>query len=241
MNYVIEILAGAIAILFVLCPHEFAHAFVAYKNGDPTAKIYGRMTLNPVKHLDPFGFVLFALVGFGWAKPVPINPDNFKRRRLGSFTTAIAGVCMNLLVAFIAQPLYYIAIRFLLPYAAVSVAADFFISLFITILRFIVVYNLYSVVFNLLPLYPLDGFRVLESFTREVNSVRSFLKKYGRLILAIFVLLSYFLDFAGEYFPVYVNGKLLYQYFDVFYYLGWFANNVIGCPIRIAWEWILTI
>lgn len=241
MNYVIEILAGAISILFVLCPHEFAHAFVAYKNGDPTAKIYGRMTLNPIKHIDPFGFVLFALVGFGWAKPVPINPDNFKRRRFGYFTTAIAGVCMNLIVAFIAQPLYYLAIRFILPYAAVSSAANFFVSLFITVLRFIVVYNLYSVVFNLLPLYPLDGFRVLESFTREVNPVRRFLKQYGRLILAIFVLISYFLNFAEVYFPVYVNGNLIYQYFNVFYYLGWFANNIIGYPIAIAWEWILTI
>lgn len=243
INYLINILAGAVAILFVLCPHEFAHAYIAYKNGDPTAKIYGRMTLNPVKHIDPFGFVLFALFGFGWAKPVPINPDNFKKRKLGLFTTAIAGVCMNFIIAFIAQPLYNLAIRFIAPYAVVSAVADFFISLLITILHLIVAYNLYSIVFNLLPLYPLDGFRVLQSFTRKINPVRRFLKNNGRTILIILIVISYCLDFAGNNFPIYINGEYvnIYQYFDVFYYLGWFAREVIGYPITIAWEWILTI
>ena len=118
MDIIISFLAGAVAILFVLCPHEFAHAYVAYKNGDPTAKIYGRMTLNPLKHLDPVGFILFALVGFGWAKPVPINANNFRNYKSGMFTTAIAGVCINLIIAFIAYPLYLVAYRFLSPFAS---------------------------------------------------------------------------------------------------------------------------
>ncbi|MGN0823829.1 MAG: site-2 protease family protein [Candidatus Coproplasma sp.] len=134
MNYVISLLAGAIAILFVLCPHEFAHAYVAYKNGDPTAKFDGRMSLNPLKHLDPFGFILFALVGFGWAKPVPVNSNNFRNRRVGMFTTAIAGVCVNYIIAFIAYPLYLLALRFLLPYCELSNAAEFFIDFLLKVL-----------------------------------------------------------------------------------------------------------
>ena len=97
----ITLFASVIAVLFVFIPHEFAHAFVAYKNGDATAKMYGRLTLNPLKHLDPIGCILCVFTGFGWAKPVPIYPYNFKKYRIGLFTTAIAGVVTNYLIAFI--------------------------------------------------------------------------------------------------------------------------------------------
>ena len=81
MNYIyyfIAVAAQFLAVIVVVTTHEFAHAFVAYKCGDPTAKFSGRMTLNPLKHIDPLGILMFALAGFGWAKPVPVNPYNFK-------------------------------------------------------------------------------------------------------------------------------------------------------------------
>ena len=77
MIYLVQLIASFLAVALVITLHEFAHAFVAYKCGDPTAKFSGRMTLNPIKHFDPLGILMFALAGFGWAKPVPINPYNF--------------------------------------------------------------------------------------------------------------------------------------------------------------------
>lgn len=163
--------ASVLAIIFVLVPHEFAHAAVAYANGDPTPKLNGRITLNPIKHFDPIGFVMCALVGFGWARPVPINSANFKHYKLGLFTTAIAGVVANYLIAFIVYPLYLLCATRLSD----NLGAEFLT----TLLRLIYSYNLSIAVFNLLPLYPLDGFRVLEALTKPWNKVRQFLGKYG--------------------------------------------------------------
>ena len=115
MNELLTITASIIAVLFVFVPHEFAHAFIAYKNGDPTAKMNGRLTLNPIKHLDPIGCILCIFTGFGWAKPVPIYPYNFKNYRRGLFTTAIAGVVINYIIAFLAYPLYLVVALYLIP------------------------------------------------------------------------------------------------------------------------------
>lgn len=234
MTTIIYYLSRIIAVIFVFAPHEFAHAYVAYKNGDPTAKVNGRMTLNPIKHIDPLGFVLCALVGFGWAKPVPINPDNFRKRKTGLFTTAIAGVVANYLVAFLAYLIYIIVIKFLGVYLGVSIAANFWITFLYTVLYIIFSYSVYSVVFNLLPLYPLDGFRVIQSFTREINPVRRFLKKYSQPILIVLLVWSFVCGILDDYVAI-------FTYFDVFYYLGWFARNIIAFPITIAWDWILKV
>ncbi len=243
MTRIIYYLAGIIAIIFVLCPHEFAHAYIAYKNGDPTAKFNDRMTLNPIKHIDPIGFLLFAIAGFGWAKPVPVNPDNFRNRKAGMFTTAIAGVTINLIIAFIAYPLFLVVEMFLTPFMSSSAVAAFFIELLLEILLLIYWYSLYSFVFNLLPLFPLDGFRVVESFTRQINPVRRLLRNYGRVILIGFIALSWVLGILSDMVPVYINGQYvpIFQYFDVFYYIGWFAKNIIGFPITAFWGWIFSL
>ena len=126
INDFIALLAGIAAVIFVLAPHEWGHAFVATKCGDGTPAAYGRLTLNPIKHLDPVGFICCALVGFGWAKPVPINPMNFKNYRRGLFLTAIAGVAVNYIVAFFAYLLYVLFVRFVLvPMSAASLFTEY--------------------------------------------------------------------------------------------------------------------
>ena len=229
---IITIFASLIAVFFVLIPHEFAHAFVAYKNGDPTAKMCGRLTLNPIKHLDPVGFILCIFTGFGWAKPVPIYPYNFKNYRVGLFTTAIAGVVTNYIIAFIAYPLYLLFSDVLLPLCGTE-AAWYTVEFISLIFYCIYFYGLTIFVFNILPLNPLDGFRVVESLTRESNPVRRFLRNYGQFILIFLVVESFICTKIAQY----TNLNYL-RYFNILgFYLDWCAK-IIGFPISAFWNLI---
>ena len=225
-------LASIIAVLFVFVPHEFAHAFIAYKNGDGTAKMYGRLTLNPIKHIEPIGIVLCILTGFGWAKPVPINPYNFRNYRKGLFTTAIAGVVVNYIIAFLAYPLYLVFTYY------VNVDQLYYLVYFFrTAFYLIFLYSLSVFIFNLLPLNPLDGFRVVESLTREVNPVRRFLKNYGYYILIGLVVESFLCNLL----LTYTNLNFI-KYFNILgYYVQWVARNIIGFPITALWNSIFKL
>ena len=211
--------------LFVLVPHEFAHAAVAVANGDPTPKLNGRLSLNPLRHFDPLGFVMCALVGFGWARPVPINSANFKNYKVGLFTTAIAGVVTNYIIAFIFYPLYLLSDI----YVGMGTAGGLFLT---TFLWLVFSYNLSIAVFNLLPLFPLDGFRVVESLTRPWNKVRQFLGKYGQTILLVLVFESFICRVAGSFYPI-------FESFDVLGYVMTFAVDIIGWPIQALWGLII--
>ncbi len=231
MSYLITIAASVIAVLFVFIPHELAHAFVAFKNGDYTAKMYGRLTLNPLKHIDPLGIVLCIFTGFGWAKPVPINPANFTHYRRGLCTTAVAGVITNYIIAFIAYPLYLVISVYALPEIEAATSLYYLVSFFDRIFFLIFLYSLSVFIFNLLPLYPLDGFRVVESLTREVNPVRRFLRNYGYYILIFLVLESFLCDKLVQY-----TDLSIFEYFDILGYVQWFARNIIGFPITALWN-----
>ena len=153
LTFLRNLLISAPAILIALTLHELAHGLVAYWCGDPTAKLMGRLSLNPLKHLDPVGTVLLVLAGIGFAKPVPVNPRNFKKPRLYDFLVSIAGVTMNLIlfIIFGTASLWYI------NFAPAQYVYEY-VYYFLTYCAQI---NASLAVFNLLPLPPLDGYHVV--------------------------------------------------------------------------------
>ncbi|CAN5623591.1 site-2 protease family protein [soil metagenome] len=194
---VFAIVAGVL--LYSLVLHELAHALVADRVGDPTARKLGRITLNPLSHLDPLGTLLLLVAGFGWAKPVPIKPQNFRHYRSGLFLVSIAGVVVNVSLAVLAlAALAGLGLRMdpdgaLIPLAG-SQAAGLLASEFgrnlLTGLVITARINLILAIFNLFPVPPLDGFKVLQAFTPgRVHSALWSLERYGfLLVIAVLVL-----------------------------------------------------
>ena len=170
-----------IVLLFSVIIHELAHGYVAYSLGDPTAKYAGRLTMNPLKHLDPLGSVILPLLLllatggqgpiFGWAKPVPINPYNFKDQKWGTLKVAISGPATNFAIAIF----FGLLIRIIgLPQTVP----------FIELLGIITIYNFLWGIFNLVPIPPLDGSWILFRFLPPgAESVKIFLQQYGLFIL----------------------------------------------------------
>lgn len=175
-----------IILIFSIVIHEVAHGYVAYLFGDTTAKYQGRLTFNPIKHIDPFGSIILPLLMIllpgglvlGWAKPVPVNPYNFKRRKLGEFFTSFAGPFSNILLAIV----FIILIR-LSPVLGVG---DTFIQLSFTI----VLINSVLAFFNLIPIPPLDGYRIISvAFPSQyVEKFEHFAQRFGIFIVLFFVL-----------------------------------------------------
>ena len=212
---IIELISKILALMLVLPLHEFAHAFVAVKSGDPTPKLYNRYTINPLAHFDLLGLACFAFAGFGWAKPVPVNPNNFRNYKKGCFFVSIAGVTANYLTAFIIYPL--LILTFFVP------NFGYFDDVLQLSLRYVFNFSLAFSVFNLIPIYPLDGFRVVDVFSKRRSKIYKFLRYQGIYLLYFLFLLSIFSDITGVW---QIN------------ILGYLLSKVVGyvsMPITLFW------
>ena len=190
-DWLLSLLFSLPAILIALSFHEFAHAWVANKMGDPTAKNAGRLTLDPVKHLDLIGTICLILFRFGWAKPVPINPRNFKNPRRDEILVSLAGIGMNVLISFVAFGVMFwliitkqVAVDSL-PFYGLLAATNANAIIF-NIVNMMFLINVFFAVFNLIPIPPLDGFHIISAiFIRKAGQAVSVLYRYGFLILII--------------------------------------------------------
>ncbi len=178
-SYLLSLLLGVIPSLLCITLHELSHGFVAWKLGDPTAKDAGRLTLNPLKHLDPMGLVMMLAFHVGWARPVPVNMNRFENPKRGMALTALAGPASNVLIAAFFLFLYglcYIPLK-------KSAVGGYFLQM----IQLTSVISIGLAVFNLLPIPPLDGSKILFSFLSD-GSYR-FLLRYERYVsLLLFAL-----------------------------------------------------
>jgi len=186
---VAAIIVLAVLILVAFPIHEFAHAYAAYRLGDSTARLFGRLTLNPAAHFDPAGGLILALsiilsggsFGFGWAKPTPVNPANLRGGQRGDALVALAGPLSNLILAAVAALIFRLieAMGASLPSMAVQVLFTFFSI------------NLALMIFNLIPIPPLDGSHVLYALLDPPTAwrARAFLSQYGTIILMVAIFL----------------------------------------------------
>ena len=183
-----EMVAGLPGLIIALSLHEYAHARAAVAMGDFTPRLMGRLTVNPMAHIDPIGLAMLFIARFGWAKPVVINPNNFRDRKKGEILVALAGPAMNFLLAFLALGVMLFLTHTLRMEMSYGLRA---------VLWLIVVYNINFGVFNLIPLPPLDGSRILMAvLPYEMQYRFAGLERYSMLIFIVFLatpILSYIL------------------------------------------------
>ncbi len=185
MNWMglLALFTNAVAALLCITFHELSHGYVAWKLGDPTAKLMGRLSLNPIKHLDPMGFLMMVFVGVGWAKPVPVNMQNFKNPKRGMALTALAGPVSNFLLAFVTVALCSLLYRFV-PSWELPVLALFYFLCNVAIL------SVGLGLFNLIPISPLDGSKVL--FSLLPDRIYYTILRYERYVMILLVALTFF-------------------------------------------------
>lgn len=192
----LQALAGLIAylsVLFIVMPtHEFAHSWAAKKEGDYTAYYLKRYTLAPLAHIDLKGFLCLLIFGFGWAKPVPVDPRNFKRGRKSEVRVALAGIITNLIEGVVFTGLLVAFLTFV-PYTP----SNFLYVMYYLFFSYGALVSLAMAFFNLLPVYPLDGFRVVEALTKPGNKYVEFVKHNTLFMyILVYVFASIYFNFT---------------------------------------------
>jgi len=186
-----EIVFSIIVLLFSVAIHEVSHGYVADRLGDPTARLAGRLTLNPARHLDLFGSIILPLILvilqtgiiFGWAKPVPYNPYNLKNPDRDSALIAIAGPISNFTIAIIFSIFLKVSIALASTIPLFTFAAALSVQ--------VILINIVLAVFNLVPIPPLDGSKILFAFLRPGSQVRMFLEQYGMFLVIAFIFFGF--------------------------------------------------
>lgn len=189
-EFITNLLILAPPLLLALTFHEYAHGYVAYRLGDPTAKSMGRLTLNPIKHLDPVGTIIFFLIQFGWARPVPVNPVFFRNPKKDMLLVALAGPAANLLAA-IACSLIAKGIALILAFMPATTIGDTFFVLLHALFTACVWINLVLCIFNFLPIPPLDGSRILTGILPHKMAM-GFMKLERYSLFVFLVLIVFF-------------------------------------------------
>ncbi len=195
-SVIISLVLSLPIIMLALVFHEVAHGYVAYKCGDPTAYNLGRLTLSPFKHLDPIGFLCMMLVGYGWAKPVPVNTRNFRNPKRGMALCAAAGPAANLILGLISAFLYGVCASLYL-FFMISGGQEFLINCLMwttTLFQLSALYNFLFMTFNLIPIPPFDGSRIFLHFlpTRLYFGVMRYERQIMFGLLIAFVILNQF-------------------------------------------------
>ncbi len=221
LRYILELLLIAPTVLIALSFHECAHAFVAYKLGDPTAKYMGRLTLNPIKHFDPIGALCMLICHFGWAKAVPVNMMNFKNPKRGMALTALAGPATNLMLGFIGATLYGMFFN-ILPTTYTSEFLYVLASALLTFLFYFGYLNIFLAIFNLIPVPPFDGSRILGAFLSDRHYIK--LMSYERIIGIVF--------FAVYFIDDYLNGPISFG----ISYLVDLIHGIFCMPINLLFN-----
>ncbi len=193
IELIIVLVAYILAVLLAIVLHEVSHGLVAQKCGDDTARLSGRLTLNPLKHLDALGTLCLLIVGFGWAKPVPVNINNFKERKKGLFLVSIAGIVTNLVLAFFSVA-FYIGLLFLsvriFSITATNIFVIYLVNFLCNFFEFSAVINLSLMLFNLFPVYPLDGFNLVTALSSYSNNFVIHMQRYSLIYSVLLIVLA---------------------------------------------------
>ena len=221
----IQLLLSLPIIIFALSVHETAHGWVAYKLGDSTAKNLGRLTLNPIKHLNLFGFLSMLILGIGWANPVPINTRNFKNPRWGMALSGIAGPVSNFLISLISYVAYMLT-QFVLILTGHIEAPHILVTVLLLFLELSAYLNLSLAIFNLIPVPPFDGSRFIYIFlpAKWYFKVMQYERFTGIAIMIVLLVLSRF--------GIYPIGFLVNLILDV-------MGTVIALPLNFLLNLIL--
>ena len=218
------------AILFAITIHEYAHGYIAYKLGDPTAKSLGRLSLNPLHHLDPIGALLMLLVGFGWAKPVPVNPRYFKNPRKGMALVSLGGPLANIITAVLSALLYLISYALFNRIISIAIIGDFTLvcmQYWLLFLEIFHILNLSFALFNLIPLPPLDGSKILAVLIPQKYYYQ--LLKHERTISMVFMIWLLLGSRISSYlltYPSIANSTVLSFVVKCFSLTGWLGDGV---------------